>query len=262
MKALSIQTSATPRSTVLATIRHALQIDPPSIEDSSIPTHPCDSEPPPNPDSASIRSIVSPARWLHGASTSDRSGLLASVTRIPRIAHTVSLGQMIDPPALIPILLDHRETHRDLGKSGEPSVRRRLASATGPTDVHGASSSEHLRVPGECRPPRGSRVKAWLFDHLGEESSTGQTVVRSDRAGFWARMSDECNPSPSYPIVPPPRSISLVYASACPALLSLLSYIDWVLNSPCGIDILCSKLVPTRQLLLIKICFRPYLASW
>jgi len=94
------------------------------------------------------------------------------------------------------------------------------------TDVRGASfSSSRVRapsgVPGECRPPRGSRVKAWLFEHLGEESSTGQAVVRNDRAGFQARMSDGYNPSPSYPVVPPPRCILLVYASACPALLLL-----------------------------------------
>lgn len=44
-------------------------------------------------------------------------------------------------------------------------------------------------------------------------------MVRSDRAGFQARMSDGYNPSPSYPVVPPPRCILLVYAPACPALL-------------------------------------------
>lgn len=112
------------------------------------------------------------------------------------------------------------------GRRKRITVKARERDRQGPEGMFAGPPSfyEHLRVPGECCPPRGSRVKAWLFDHLGEESSTGQAVVRSDRAGFQARMSDGYNPSPSYPVVPPPRCILLVYAPACPALLPPLFY--------------------------------------
>lgn len=81
---------------------------------------------------------------------------------------------------------------------GEPDISRWRRDGPGDRDRCSRGllllAYEHQRVPGECRPPRGSRVQAWLFDHLGEKSSTGQAVVRSDRAGFQARMSDGYNP--------------------------------------------------------------------
>lgn len=73
---------------------------------------------------------------------------------------------------------------------------------------------------------------------LERESSTGQAFVRSDRAGFQARMSAY---SISPPRPPPPRCIPLVYA---PALLPF-----------------CSSSRRARNSLLLLLRYRPLIAT-